>query len=188
MKTKLEKKHRLAIFPAGIIEGIEGFWHAGEKWVMVEGTKMKFEAAPGNVQRMFADAFMNDCRSQLYLKRHGVTKFSEGFEWWFKCVVGAYDCEADFLNGKFTPDSFNNTCTEIDCVHRGKLCGLASGLNASDVKTLAALKQGETLRNTAAMLYVSVPGMKSRITRLRIITETKNTAALTARAAEFGIR
>ena len=188
METKLVKNHRLAIFPAGIIEGIEGFWHAGEKWVMVEGTKMKFEDAAGNVQRLFADAFMNDKPSQNYMKSHGVMKFSEGFDWWFRCVVGAYDFEPDFNEGKFTPDSFNNTCTETDCVHRGKLCGRASGLNAVDMKTLLALKQGANFRQTADMLFVSEAGLKSRVTKLRQKVECNNTAALTARAAEIGIR
>lgn len=188
METKLVKNHRLAIFPAGIIEGIEGFWHAGQKWVMVEGTKMKFEDAPGNVQRLFADAFMNDKPSQNYMKSHGVVKFSEGFDWWFRCVVGAYDFEPDFNNGKFTPDSFNNTCTETDCVHRGKLCGRASGLNYNDVKTLAAVSAGDTINTTAAKLYISAAGLKSRMSKLREKLEARNEAALTAHAARLCIR
>jgi hypothetical protein len=187
METKVLQKNQSRIMPAGIIEGIEGFWHDNEKWVMLEGTKMRYHDAPGYVQRMFACAFMNDLSSREYMKRHGVTAFSEAFDWWFRCVVGAYDFTPDFLNGKFTPDSYNNNCTDTNCPHRGKLCGRASRLNSFDVKTLAALKRGHNFRQTAASLYVSEPGLKSRVTKLREKLEARNIAALTARAAEIGI-
>lgn len=187
METKLMKKHSQAIFPAGIIDGIEGFWHSGEKWVMVEGTKMKFEAAPGYVQRLFAVAFQNDRKSQEYMKRHGVVKFSEGFDWWFKCVVGAYDCEPDFMNGKFTPDTFNNTCKDYDCVHRGRLCSLATGLKYYEVATIAALKGGFTEEQTAALLCISLPGLKSRIEKIKTKLGVSNMASMVAKAVEFGI-
>jgi DNA-binding CsgD family transcriptional regulator len=187
MNAKLMKKQCQSTFPAGIIEGIEGFWHDEEKWVMVEGTKMKFDAAPGKVQRLFANAFVKDRKSQEYMKRHGVTKFNEGFEWWFKCVVGAYDREPDFIDGKFTPDTFNNTCKDYDCVHCGRLCSISTGLKNYEVATIVALKGGFTEEQTATLLFISVPGLKSRIEHIKEKLGATNMASMIAKAVEFGI-
>ena len=175
------------MIPAGIFEGVEAFWYNNEKWVLLEGTTVKFHDAPGWVQRMIADACRNDKRRVDYMKSKGVRAFSEVFDWWYRCVVGALDNVPDFVDGKFTADNYNHGCTKMDCLDRGKLCGFSSGLNTYDVKTLAALKKGETIRKTAAMLHVSEAGLKSRITKLRQKTEAKNTAALTALAGELGI-
>jgi hypothetical protein len=187
METKLGQKNNINTIPAGIFEGIEAFWHAGEKWLMMDGTKMRFDAAPLKLRNMIANQFLGDKPSQEILRKQGITAFSAAFDMWYRCVIGALDSTPDFINGHFTADSFNYACDDQVCQFRGKLCGRASGLNSIDVQTLTALKRGDNFRQTAASLYVSEPGLKSRVTKLRQKLEARNIAALTARAAEIGI-
>ncbi|WP_372775620.1 helix-turn-helix transcriptional regulator [Mangrovibacterium sp.] len=187
METKLQQTNQNNTMPAGIFEGVEAFWYAGEKWIIQNGMKMRFSDAPLKLRDMIANQFLKDKPSQEILRKQGITAFSSAFEMWYRCVIGALDSTPDFINGKFTADSFNYACDDHECQFRGKLCGRASGLNSTDVQTLAALKRGDNFRQTAASLYVSEPGLKSRVTKLREKLEARNTAALTARAAEIGI-
>jgi DNA-binding CsgD family transcriptional regulator len=187
MQTKLEQKNQSITMPAGIFDGIEAFWHNDEKWLMQDGVKIKFVEAPIKLQDMIANQFLRDEPSKTYLRKIGITAFSQAFDMWYRCVLGAFDTIPDFLNGKFAADNYNYSCTDNSCIHRGKFCGRAAGLNNIEVQTLAALKRGDNFRQTAASLFVSDAGLKSRVTKLRQKLEAKNTAALTARAAEIGI-
>lgn len=187
METKLLQKNQSRTMPAGIFEGVEAFWYAGEKWIIQDGVKMTFNDAPIKLRNMIANQFLKDKPSQDIFRKQGITAFSSAFDMWYHCVVGTLDSTPDFINGKFTADSFNYACDDQICQFRGKLCGRASGLNSIDVQTLKSLKQGENFKKTAEMLFVSEPGLKSRVTKLRQKLEVKNTAALTARAAEIGI-
>jgi DNA-binding CsgD family transcriptional regulator len=173
--------------PAGIIEGTEAFWFDEEKWLIHQGEAMKFNEAPIKLRDMIAESFLCDTHSITYLKKIGISGFVEGFEMWYRCVIGGIDENPDFVSDKLHADAFNNQCKDYDCPHRGKFCGRASGLNHIEVQTLSALKRGDNFRQTAASLYVSNAGLKSRVTKLRQKLEAKNTAALTARAAEIGI-
>lgn len=173
--------------PAGLFEGVEAFWHNGEKWILAAGHRMRFNDAPIKLRNMIANAFLHDEPSKAYFRRIGVTAFSEAFEMWYRCVVGALDSTPDFIKGHFTPDQFNTACADLDCPHRGKLCGSKTALNGQDVKTLTAIAMGETFRETASYLYISEAGLKSRVTKLRQKLEAKNIAALSARAAHVGV-
>ncbi len=186
METKLVKKNKLAIIPAGIVEGIEGFWYDG-KWVLMEGRAMPFHESPGRVQRMFAEACMNDKRRMAYARKKGITKFSEVFDWWYRCVVGGLDHVPDFLDGKFQPDAFNNLCTNYSCEDRGKWCSVEAGLKSHEVKTIVALKRGKSMAETANELHVSCAGMKSRVEKIKTKLGTSNMASMMARATEIGI-
>lgn len=188
METKLLKRNKLAIVPAGIIEGTEAFWYNNEKWVIHQGNTFPFSEAPGNVQRLFADAFLDDKRSQEYLKsKMGIERFSEAFDMWFKCKVGGLDHEPDFMNGNFTADAFNNTCSEYTCPHRGKFCSLQNGLLSYEVETLEALKAGKSIEETAGMLFISMAGMKSRIEKIKEKLGATNMASMMVKAGELGI-
>ena len=187
METKLLKKNKLAIVPAGILEGTEAFWYNNEKWVLHEGKAMPFHGAPGNVQRLIADAFMNDNRSQGYLRKIGLNQFSEAFEFWYKCVVGALDSVPDFLNGKLTADAYNSACTDYNCPHRGRFCSLEVGLKNHEVVTIVALKKGDSVAKTAEGLHVSTAGMKSRVEKIKVKLGASNMASMMARATELGI-
>lgn len=187
MKTNIMQKEQTKKLPAGILEGTEAFWHENEKWVIHEGRTMKFHEAPGYVQRAIANAFLNDTKSRNYLCRIGVTKFSTAFEMWYKCVIGAIDETPDFLNGKFTPDAYNRTCTDYNCQHRGKLCSLQPGLKNYEVATISALKGGFTMEQTASMLCISLPGLKSRVEKIKEKLGASNMASMIANADAFGI-
>ena len=174
--------------PAGLFgEGVEAFWHAGEKWILMDGQRIRFNDAPLKVRNMIANVFLHDEPSKAYFRKIGVTGFSSAFEMWYRCVIGALDATPDFINDEFTPDTYNTSCSDFDCPHRGKLCGRKTAINNQDVQTLMALSMGETFRETASYLYISEAGLKSRVTKLRQKIEAKNIAALTARAAEIGI-
>lgn len=189
MKTKLVKNNKLAIVPAGIMEGIEPFFYNDEKWVLLEGKASRFHDCPGTVQRLIANAFMNDTRSRKYLeKKMGITAFSEGFEWWYKCVVGGLDHVPDFdNNGDFTPDKFNNMCTNYQCPHRGEFCGLVNNLKDFEVRSIRALKAGRTIKEAAQSEFISVAAMKSRLLVIREKLKAPNMAAMIARATEMGV-
>src|SRR5690606_12655763 len=100
-----------------------------QQWVIIDGHSMPFSDAPGRIQRIFADAFLNDKQGQNYLeKKMGITTFREGFERWLKCKAGGLDHVPDFIKGKFVADEYNNACKDYDCPHRGKFCSLGPGL------------------------------------------------------------
>jgi DNA-binding CsgD family transcriptional regulator len=190
MNTKLVKRNKLAIIPAGILEGIESFFDEAtqKSWVIFDGRAMPFHDAPGRIQRMFADAFLNDKQSQKYLeKKMKITTFREGFERWLKCKAGGLDHIPDFVNGKFVADGYNNTCKDFDCPHRGIFCSLKPGLKNFEVATISALKGGFTIEQTATLLFISVPGLKSRIDKIKEKLGATNMASLIARADEIGI-
>ena len=190
METKLVKNNRLAIIPAGIIEGIEAFYDEKSKqnWVVIDGSSMPFDKASGNVQRLFAEAFLNDNRSRNYLeKKMGITSFREGLEVWLKCVAGGLDHVPDIANGVFQADNYNNTCTETECPHRGKFCGITTGLKDYEVESIKALKRGLSLEAAAGELCVSAAGMKSRVEVIKLKLGAKNMASMIGKAAEMGI-
>lgn len=175
------------MIPAGIISGTEAFWYENQKWIIHNGHTYKFEDAPGAVQRQIADAFMADKRSINMLKNIGITTFTAGFDRWYKCVVGALDSEADFENDTFKPDVYNSSCNETDCVLRGKLCGTKQKLQYYEVATIDALRAGYTMEQASALLCVSLPGLKSRIQKIREKLNVPNMASMMAIAGEIGI-
>ncbi len=174
--------------PAGLFTGIECFWSNNEKWILRDGIRMRFDDAPLKIRNMIVDAFFNDKPAQDYLKKIGITAFSEGFEFWYRCRVGALDNTPDFSeDGKFTPDYFNNSCTNYSCPHRGRFCSVAAGLKNYEVESLAELKNGFTIEEAAANVCVSAAGMRSRIEKLKIKMDARNMPHLVAKAVEMGI-
>ncbi len=192
METKLMKKTKPATIPAGVLEGTEAFWIEedliDQKWLIHNRQSMHYCEAPVKVQNQIAMMFLNDKKSKNYLENVlGITAFSKAFERWYKCVVGALDGTPDFVNGSLYPDAFNSSCKNYSCTDRGKLCSVKSGLKYYEVATLAMLKQGFTIDDTARKLYMSVPAIKSRIEKIKEKFETTNMASTIARACELGI-
>ena len=187
MKTKVIQKNDTKKLPAGIMEGTEAFWYNDEKWVVHEGKVMLFTEAPVKVQNMIAMAFLKDKKSRAYLEKIGYTSFSKSKDRWYKCVLGALDEMPDFINGKFTPDAYNHTCTDYTCPHRGKLCSLGPGLKNYEVETVVALKKGKTIKETALELFISEAGLKSRVEKLKEKLKAENMAQMIAKAVELGI-
>jgi DNA-binding CsgD family transcriptional regulator len=188
MKAKLVKRNKMAFIPAEIIEGIEPFWFNNEKWVLINKNEaIQFHKAPGKVQRMIVEECIKDKASREYMRKHGISGLSNELDTWYKCVIGGLDNTPDFLKGKFTPDAYNNMCTDFECPHRGKLCGVRSGLKNYEVQTIAALKQGWSIEITADLLCISVAGMKSRIEKIKEKLGATNMASLIAIASELGI-
>lgn len=184
---KLQQITRQPNIPAGLFSGTEAFWHEGEKWVLTNGTRKPFHECDSSIQQPIWKAFMADKHSLAYIAKMGISKASEVFDTWYRCVVGGLDHVPDFLNEKFTPDAFNNLCCDFSCPHRGRLCSRATGLKNYEVETIAALKQGESLEQTASHIFVSLPGMKSRVEKIKIKLNVSNMAQLMARTAELGI-
>lgn len=185
--TNLQQKLTPNI-PAGIFSpGFEAFWHEDEKWVLANGHRMRFKECDSSIRQPIWNAFLNDKQSLAYIAKMGIKKASEVFDTWYRCVIGGLDHVPDFLNDKLTPDAYNNLCGDFACPHRGRLCSRASGLKNYEVQTLFALKNGESLERTASFLCVSLPGMKSRVEKIKEKLEVPNMAALMARTAEFGI-
>lgn len=177
----------MATIPAGIIEGTEAFWFDNEKWLIHQGECMKFNDAPIKLRNMIAQKFLDDTQSRKYLSHIGITAFAMAFEMWYKCVIGALDETPDFVDGNLNADAYNHACTDYECPHRGQFCSLTPGLKNYEIKTLVELKKGETIEHTAEKLFVSLPGLKSRIEKIREKLGAKNMASMIAKAAEFGI-
>jgi len=186
MSTKVTNSMRSPI-PAGIFSGIEAFYHNDEKWVIANGITQRFHESPSSVQQPIWKAFMADKQSLAYLAKMGITKASEAFDMWYKCVIGGLDHIPDLLNGKLIPDAYNNMCTESNCPHRGRLCSRAIGLKNYEVETIHSLMQGKSLEQTAKSLFLSVPAIKSRVSKLHEKFDVKNTVALIAMATELGV-
>lgn len=190
--TKLALKSGNKNIPAWLLKGIEAFCikHEDgtiEKHLIIDGKSMLFEESPGEVQRRFGQLFIDDKQGQKYLKQMGITTFREGFDQWFFCVLGGLDSNPDIVNGELSPDAFNNSCSDMECQFRGKFCGRKSNLRSYEVETLAALKRGLSISESAEALCISEPGMKSRVIILKEKLNAHNMAMLTARATELGI-
>ena len=181
------QKEQTKKLPAGILEGTEAFWYNDEKWVVHEGNVTRFSEAPIKVQNMIGMAFLKDKKSRAYLEKIGYTAFSKAMDRWYKCIIGALDEMPDFINGKFTPDAYNRTCTDYDCPHRGKFCSLGPGLKNFEVQTVVVLKKGKNIKDTASELFISEAGLKSRIEKLKEKLRAENMAQMIAKAVEFGI-
>ena len=173
--------------PAGIFSGIEAFWHEGEKWVIANGTVYRYNEAPTALKSSIQRAFFADKQSINYLSKIGVTKASETFDRWYRCVVGGLDHVADFHNDKLTPDAYNNMCADHSCPHRGRLCSRAAGLKNYEVETLYALKSANNMEQAANAVHVSLPAMKSRISKLHEKFNVTNSVALMASASQLGV-
>lgn len=171
---------------AGILHGIEAFYYEGEKWVIANGSVKRFHECNSTVQQPIWRAFRKDEKSLAYIAKMGITKASEVFETWYRCVVGGLDHVPDFGH-VLIPDAYNNMCADTHCPHRGHLCSCEVGLKNYEVETLAALKNGESLEQTAPKLCVSLPGMKSRVERIKEKLHVPNMAALMVRTTELGI-
>jgi len=187
METKVIEKNQIRKLPAGLIEGVEAFWYNNEKWLIYNGTAMRFTEAPAKVQNMIANQFLKDFKSRTYLKRIGATSFAGSFDFWYRCVIGALDEKPDFVNGKFTADAYNHSCNDYKCVHRGRFCSLGPGLRNWEVETIVALKQGFTFEKTAQMLCITLAGLRSRIEKMKEKLDARNTTQLITKATELGI-
>lgn len=174
------------IVPAGIFSGTEAFWHKSEKWVIAHGNTKRFDECDSSIQQPILRAFMSDKQSLSYIAKIGITKFSEVFDRWYRCVVGGLDHVPDF-DLKFTPDSYNNMCADLQCPHRGRLCSRATGLKSHEVETLYALKSARNMEHAAESIHVSLPAIKSRIALMHEKLQVTNSVAMMARAAELGI-
>lgn len=176
-------------FPAGIMGDIEAFCFDNKKYLIIDGIKTRFQNAPGHVQRIFVNGFMADDSFRNWLKSTGITGFIPGFEKWFFCKFGAYDSQPDVVNGKLIPDRYNSACSDYNCEMRGKFCGnLPFRIRSYEVQTLQYLMSGYSAEQTAAKCFVSIPGIKSRIEKLKEETGARNTAHLVSIATTWGIQ
>jgi len=187
MSVNVMKISASAKLPAGIVEGTEAFWISGEKWLIHEGSTMKFTEAPAKVQNMIVEIFRNDDQARKILKKEGLVKFSEQFDAWYKCRIGALDNTPDFLNGKLNVDAYNSACTDMECPMRGKLCSVSAGLRNYEVQTIKLLQQGYSVKKAANKLSLSHAGMKSRVELLKQKFDAVNMAEMITRATALGI-
>lgn len=185
--TNLQQIATQTKIPAGIFSGTEAFWHNGQKWVIANGSTKLFYECDSTIQQPIWRAFLADKQSHAYLKKIGITKASEAFDRWYRCVVGGLDHVPDFDKGKFTPDTYNNMCADHSCPHRGRLCSRATGLKNYEVETITALIKGTSLEQSASDICVSLPGMKSRVEKIKIKMDCANMAALMYQSAKIGI-
>jgi len=187
MNTKLQQNSIGSKLPAGILAGTEAFWFEGEKMVIHNGHTTTFDQAPSSVRNMIKNAFLADKRSHKIMAQHGLTKASEVFSKWYHCVIGALDSAPDFIDGNLNADAYNHMCTDTECPMRGKLCSIAIGLSGYEVETIKAMQEGMTMEQAADRLCLSVPGLKSRIDKLKEKLDAKNMAELIAHATRLGI-
>lgn len=191
MSTKVQQKTtpNPISLPAGLIFGKEGIWHNNEKWVIIDGTTSRFVEAPTKVQNLFVSLFMKDTRSRNYLKKEmKITEFQQAFDTWFKCVLGGLDSTPDIsADEKLVPDSYNNMCQDYTCPHRGKLCSVRTGLKNYEVETILVLESGKTFEQAADALFLSLPGLKSRVEKIKEKLGAVNVANMVAIAAKRGI-
>lgn len=179
MTTKVQKKYDGAI-PQWLIDGgVEVFSHDGKTFLMIDNARVLFDNAPAEYRKFFEDVFQNDKQGRYYIRTvFGITQTDEAFNRWLFCKFGGIDKASDLLGEELIPDAYNNVCTSTNCPLRGKLCGTSSHLSSSDINTLKVLEEGKTIKEAALRLYLSVPGLKSRITTLREKTGARNMAQL----------
>lgn len=187
MDTKVIKTDKSPI-PAGLIgEGIEVFWCNNEKWVLTQGIRYRYNEAPSHVKSVILRAFQNDRQSLAYMAKIGLKTANEMFDRWYRCVVGGLDHVPDFGNKMFTPDAYNNMCSDSKCPHRGLLCGRTCGIRSWQAETIKAIKDGCTMEKAAEKVNVTHSAVRSRVTKMLEQTGMHTTAQLICWATELGI-
>jgi hypothetical protein len=188
MIAKIEKNEFK--FPAGLRPGTgtEAYFDGHTKYLMIDGSCKPFEQWPDSIQDIFLSAFEEDNESRLYLKKYfGITDEAAAFDQWFKCRFGGLDHECDYNEKGIHPDYFNNTCNDLECPHRGKFCGMGSGLKNFQVKTLRVLENSNSFKEASQMLFISVPGVKNRVIELKYTLNSNKLSGITAIGARLGI-
>jgi hypothetical protein len=189
METNVTKNSNQNPIPAGIISGMEGFWdeETKTKWLAIDGDIRPFDQHPTEIQNRIVTIFLNDTFSRNYLRKIGITAFTEAFDRWWKCVIGGLDSQPDFDSKGLHPDAYINTCNDMNCPDRGKLCGRESMLKNFEVETISVLEKGHSFFKSAQILCVSVPAMKKRVEKINEKLGTRNMASMIATSASFGI-
>lgn len=174
--------------PAGIFNGAEVFAVNGVIYAMYQGNRLLFEELPSMEKRSFMSEYIADKEGQKFIRdTFGITGFESGFKQWLFCKFGSLDGNPDSVDMKITPDKFNSACIKTDCPGRGNFCGKESGLKGYEVETLKQVVSGKTISESAENLHISVPGMKSRIEKLKGKLSATNIVALAAKAVGMGI-
>ena len=188
METKVLKKTNEAAIPEWLNSGAEVYFYKDEIVLNIEGKKVAFNHCPAEYKEVFESEFAADKEAQRFLKHEfGLTNYEQAFQQWLFCKFGGIDNTSDLNNkGKLTPDKFNNVCTDADCPHRGRFCGVRSKLNTYDVQTVRVLSEGKTIEKAATTLFLSIPGAKSRINAIKEKTGMLNMAQLMMFAAKVG--
>lgn len=174
--------------PAGIFRGTEVFVYEKVIYAIYEGRRMRFEELPGMEKRQFVNEYLADKEGQCFIRdTFGIVGFESGFKMWLFCKFGSLDGDPDCIDGKITPDTYNSVCSRTDCPGRGKFCGVAAGLKGYEVETLREIIGGNTAKEVADKLCVSVPAVKSRIEKMKDHYSVTNIVALAALAAQMGV-
>lgn len=188
METNVDYSKVTPKIPAGIFNGTEIFAANGTIYAMYHGNRLLFEELPSLEKRSFIADYIADKEAQKFIRdTFGITGFESGFKQWLFCKFGSLDGEPDSIDGRITPDKFNSACTRTDCPGRGKVCGKVSGLKGYEVATLQQVVAGRNTKEAADNLHVSVPGMKSRIIKLKSRFAAANIVVLAAKAVDMGI-
>ncbi len=193
METKVQNLCAFRTPPSYLTEDgeEEAFWVENDpidkKWLIREKQAMQYCDLPAREQNKWLKLYHDDTENRLYIENTiGIKGFWEGFEKWWKCVMGGLDNTPDLKEGKLTPDAFNNSCT-TRCEHCGLLCGKKTGIRDYEVKTIRLVVQGNSTKMAADMIPLSIGGTKSRIEKIKRKIGAKNIAELTAKTVEMGI-
>ncbi len=188
--TKVTKNGTGNTLPAGLLTEIEAFYENGAKYLIINGTTMRFEDSPIKVQNKIAEHCLADKKAGNAIALElGTNAFGAVFDQWYRCRVGGLDSVADFSDdlNTFKPDDFNNQCTDYSCVNRGKICNNL-GLSYFYMPTIHAIMQGKTVSETAKEVNLSQDGVKTQLKRIKEITGAKNNANLSALIASKGLQ
>lgn len=172
--------------PAGIFQGTEYFVESGTRWAMHNGRLMRYNQLPDHIQDKLESAFESDIRSQIALKKAGITG-REAFYFWLDCRYGAYDNTPDYKDGKLQEAEYNSSCKKINCPMRGIVCKNPAGLNNQEVDTILCIQRGFTITEIADKLCKSAECIKSRIKNIKEKLEAKNSANAAVKALKRGI-
>lgn len=188
MSTKLPILNQNNRIPAGIFTGTEIFAYKGQIYGIHQGTRMLFQDLPGMEKRNFIQMYIEDKAGQTFIQKHfGIIGFESGFKQWLFCKFGSLDGNPDYINGDITPDSFNSACKRTDCPGRGRFCGTVSGLNGAHIETIKQITAGKTIKETANALNLSIPAVKSRLEKIKLVLAASNIVTVGVKATELGI-
>lgn len=188
MDTNLPQLNGNARIPAGIFNGIEVFVYAGQIYAIYEGKSMIFQKLPSMEKRNFIQKYIDDKEGQNFIQKHfGISGFEAGFKQWLFCKFGSLDGNPDSIDNNITPDSYNSACLRTNCPGRGKFCGTSSGLKGNQIETIRQIADGQTIRETATKLHLSISAIKSRLEKIKSVMAASNMVVVVAKATELGV-
>ena len=172
-----------ATLPAGLLDkNIEFFNdpHDQEKvYALYNGHVYPFYNFPEDITRIIQDSMNKNADKVSFIQRMGYPTDAAVMQKYISCMSGAFDGEADVVEGEFLLNEFWNCPNRTSCPGYGKVCntlhvGERKALTAQEINVLQLVAKGLLDKEIADALNISEFTAKQHLRNIRIKTGKQN--------------